>query len=45
MKVYKFGGSSEKDEAISFAVCIEDNFNNFGILIQDLNGKYEVLYN
>ena len=45
MKVYKFGGDSEKDVAISFTVCIEDIFNNFGNLIQDLNGRYEALYN
>ncbi len=34
-----------QNSAISFTVCIEDNFNNFGSLIQDLNDKYKVLYN
>ena len=34
-----------KNSAISFTVCIEDNFNNFDELIQELIEKYKVLYN
>ena len=34
-----------QNSAISFTVCIEDNFNNFDELIQELIAKYKVLYN
>ena len=34
-----------QNSAISFTVCIEDNFNNFDELIQELIEKYKVLYN
>lgn len=34
-----------QNSAISFTVCVEDNFNNFGDLVQDLNARYKVLYN
>ena len=34
-----------QNSAISFTVCIEDNFNNFDKLIQDLNNRYKILYN
>ena len=34
-----------QNSAISFTVCIEDNFNNFEPLIQNFRDKYKVLYN
>jgi len=34
-----------QNSAISFTVCIEDNFNNFDRLVQDLNARYKVLFN
>jgi len=34
-----------QNSAISFSVCIEDNFNNFDKLIQKLHKKYKILYN
>jgi len=34
-----------QNSAISFSVCIEDNFNNFSELLQTLQPKYKVLYN
>ncbi len=34
-----------QNSAISFTVCIEDNFNKFDALIQRLQVKYKVLYN
>ncbi|MDH3321702.1 MAG: aspartate kinase [Flavobacteriaceae bacterium] len=34
-----------QNSAISFSVCIEDNFNNFEALFQKLHEKYKVLYN
>ena len=34
-----------QNSAISFTVCVEDNFNNFDKLVKDLNAKYKVLYN
>lgn len=34
-----------QNSAISFTVCIEDKFNNFGNLIHDLSVNYKVLYN
>jgi len=34
-----------QNSAISFTVCVEDNFNNFNDLVQDLNDRYKVLYN
>jgi len=34
-----------QNSAISFTVCIEDNFNKFDTLIQKLQIKYKVLYN
>jgi len=34
-----------QNSAISFTVCIEDNFNNFEPLLEVLSAKYKVLYN
>jgi len=34
-----------QNSAISFTVCIEDNFNNFKPLLEILSTKYKVLYN
>ena len=34
-----------QNSAISFSVCIEDNFNNFKKLVEALNPKYKVLFN
>lgn len=34
-----------QNSAISFTVCIEDNFNNFNSLFGKLHAKYKVLYN
>ncbi len=34
-----------QNSAISFTVCIEDNFNNFNALFGKLHAKYKVLYN
>jgi len=34
-----------QNSAISFTVCIEDNFNKFDALIQKLQVKYKILYN
>ncbi|MEN8125615.1 MAG: aspartate kinase [Bacteroidota bacterium] len=34
-----------QNSAISFSVCIEDNFNNFRPLLEKLKSKYKVLYN
>jgi aspartate kinase len=34
-----------QNSAISFTVCIEDNFNNFNSLFGKLQAKYKVLYN
>ena len=34
-----------QNSAISFSVCIEDNFNNFSRLVEALNPKYKVLFN
>lgn len=34
-----------QNSAISFSVCIEDNFNNFKPLFDKLKLKYEILYN
>ncbi len=34
-----------QNSAISFTVCVEDNFNNFSHLQENLGAKYKVLYN
>jgi len=34
-----------QNSAISFTVCIEDNFNGFDLFIQKIKTKYKVLYN
>jgi len=34
-----------QNSAISFSVCIEDNFNNLKPLLEKLKSKYKVLYN
>ena len=34
-----------QNSAISFSVCIEDNFNNFDKFFQALHKKYNILYN
>ncbi|RUA08044.1 MAG: aspartate kinase [Flavobacteriia bacterium] len=34
-----------QNSAISFSVSIEDNFNNFNALLQELTEKFRVLYN
>jgi len=34
-----------QNSAISFTVCVEDNFNNFSDLQENLGAKYKVLYN
>ncbi len=34
-----------QNSAISFTVCIEDNYNNFNDLKENLGTKYKVLYN
>lgn len=34
-----------QNSAISFSVCIEDNFNSFKPLLEKLKSKYRVLYN
>ncbi len=34
-----------QNSAISFSVCIEDNFNNFEKLVEALHPKYQVLFN
>lgn len=42
---YKLKVNLIQNSAISFTVCIEDNFNKFDTLIQKLQIKYKVLYN
>jgi len=42
---YKLHVNLIQNSAISFTVCVEDIFNNFDILIQDLSIKYKVLFN
>jgi aspartate kinase len=42
---YKLNVNLIQNSAISFTVCVEDIFNNFGNLIQDLRLKYNILYN
>ncbi len=42
---FKFKVNLIQNSAISFTVCVEDNFNNFESLIQKLSSKYNVLYN
>ena len=34
-----------QNSAISFSVCIEDNFNNFKLLLDKLHSRYKILYN
>ena len=42
---YKLNVNLIQNSAISFTVCIEDNFNNFDTLMQQLTKKYKVLFN
>ncbi len=42
---YKMKVNMIQNSAISFSVCIEDNFNNFNQLFEALRPKYEVRFN
>jgi aspartate kinase len=42
---YKMKVNMIQNSAISFSVCIEDNFNNFNRLFEALRPKYEVRFN
>ena len=42
---YKIKVNLIQNTAISFTVCIEDNFNNFLPLFKKLKSKYKILYN
>ena len=45
LSTYKMKVNMIQNSAISFSVCIEDNFDNFKSLIEALNPKYKVLFN
>ena len=45
LSTYKMKVNMIQNSAISFSVCIEDNFNNFSRLVEALNPKYKVLFN
>ena len=45
LSTYKMKVNMIQNSAISFSVCIEDNFDNFKRLIEALNPKYKVLFN
>jgi aspartate kinase len=34
-----------QNSALSFSVCVEDNFNNFNTFLKDVKAKYKVTYN
>lgn len=42
---YKVKVNMIQNSAISFSLCIEDNFNNFNQLLSKLQSKYKVKYN
>jgi aspartate kinase len=45
LSTYKMKVNMIQNSAISFSVCIEDNFDNFKSLIEAMNPKYKVLFN
>ena len=45
LHLYKMKVNLIQNSAISFSVCIEDNFDNFDQLFEALKPKYKVLYN
>ena len=45
LSTHKMKVNMIQNSAISFSVCIEDNFDNFKRLIEALNPKYKVLFN
>lgn len=45
LSAYKMKVNMIQNSAISFSVCIEDNFNNFENLVETLSPKYKVLFN
>lgn len=45
LSTYKMKVNMIQNSAISFSVCIEDNFDNFKKLFKALNPKYKVLFN
>ena len=45
LSTYKMKVNMIQNSAISFSVCIEDNFDNFNKLVEALNPKYKVLFN
>lgn len=45
LSTYKMKVNMIQNSAISFSVCIEDNFDNFKKLIEALHPKYKVLFN
>ena len=42
---YKIKVNLIQNSAISFSICIEDNFNNFELLMTKLKPNYKVKYN
>jgi aspartate kinase len=34
-----------QNSALSFSVCVEDNFNNFNTFLKDVKAKYKITYN
>ena len=42
---YKIKVNMIQNSAISFSLCIEDNFNNFRELLHALKPKYKITYN
>ncbi|MGA9269144.1 MAG: aspartate kinase [Lutimonas sp.] len=45
LSTFKMKVNMIQNSAISFSVCIEDNFNNFKRLVETLSTKYKVLFN
>ena len=45
LSTFKMKVNMIQNSAISFSVCIEDNFNNFEKLVEALHPKYKVLFN
>ena len=45
LSTFKMKVNMIQNSAISFSVCIEDNFDNFGKLVEALTPKYKVLFN
>ena len=42
MRVFKFGGASIQNSAITFSVCVNDKYNALAALVQQLEAKFKV---